>query len=95
MLGRVAALLATKCVDGIVANEAIMRGYAEGSPSIVTPLTKYLGYEEAAAIAKQALAQGKTIRDVVIERGHVDRGTISLTDLEKALDVLAMTRAPS
>jgi fumarate hydratase class II len=95
LLGRVAALLATKCVDGIVANEAIMRGYAEGSPSIVTPLTKYLGYEEAAAIAKQALAQGKTIRDVVIERGHVDRGTISLTDLEKALDVLAMTRAPS
>jgi fumarate hydratase class II len=95
LLGRVAGLLATKCVDGIVANEEICRAYAEGSPSIVTPLNRFLGYEEAAAVAKQALAQGKSIRDVVIERGHVDRGTITLAELEKALDVLAMTRAPS
>lgn len=95
LLSRAAFLLATKCVDGIVANEDIMRGYAEGSPSIVTPLNKHLGYEEAAAVAKQALAQGKSIRDVVIERGHVDSGKITLSDLEKALDVLAMTRPPS
>ena len=37
------------------------------------PLNRYLGYEEAAKIAKQALAERKTIREVVVERGHVER----------------------
>lgn len=95
LLGNAALLLATKCVDGIQANEDICRAYAEGSPSIVTPLNRYLGYEEAAAIAKQALAESKSIREVVIERGHVDRGTITLAQLDEALDVLAMTRPPA
>ena len=45
----------------------------ESSPSIVTPLNHYVGYDEAAKIAKQALAERKTIREVVIERGHVAR----------------------
>ena len=61
------------------------------SPSIVTPLNKYIGYEEAAKIAKQALKENKTIKTVVLERGHVDNGTLTSEQLDAALDVLSMT----
>jgi fumarate hydratase class II len=91
LLGNVSRLLADRCVAGLTANEEVCREYAESSPSIVTPLNRYLGYDEAASIAKQALAEGKTIRQVVIERGHVESGKISEEDLDKALDVLGMT----
>ena len=80
------------CSTGLEANEEVARAYAEGSPSIVTPLNRYLGYDEAAAIAKQALATGRTIREVVIERGHVASGKLSEMQLDEALDVLRMTR---
>ncbi|MFI5956405.1 class II fumarate hydratase [Cryptosporangium sp. NPDC051539] len=91
LIANVSRLLADRCVDGIVANVDRCREYAESSPSIVTPLNRYLGYEEAAAIAKQALKERKTIREVVIERGHVP-DKVSEKDLDAALDVLAMTR---
>ena len=64
---------------------------AESSPAIVTPLNPYVGYEEAASIAKQALAERKTIRQVVIERGHVADGRITEAQLDEALDVMRMT----
>ena len=86
--------MADRCVDGITANVDRAREYAEGSPSIVTPLNRYLGYEEAAKIAKQALGERKTIRDVVLERGHVREGRITEEQLDRALDVLDMTRRP-
>jgi fumarate hydratase, class II len=92
LLAAVATLLADKCVSGIVANEDRCREYAESSPSVVTPLNRYVGYEEAAKIAKQSLAERKTIREVVIERGHVEAGRITAEDLDRALDVLAMTK---
>jgi fumarate hydratase class II len=79
-------------VSGITANAERLRAYAESSPAIVTPLNAYLGYEEAASIAKQALAEGKTIRAVVVERGHVAQGRITEAQLDDALDVLRMTR---
>jgi fumarate hydratase class II len=91
LLANVARLFADRCIAGIEPDVEAMRAYAEGSPSIVTPLNRYLGYEEAAAIAKQALASGTTIRDVVIERGHVDSGKITARQLDEALDVLRMT----
>ena len=69
LLANVSRLFADRCVDGIVANEERCREYAESSPSIVTPLNRYLGYENAAAIAKKALAERKTIRQVVLEMG--------------------------
>ena len=65
--------------------------YAESSPSIVTPLNKYIGYEEAASVAKQALKESKTIKSVIIERGHVDSGKLTAEQLDAALDVLSMT----
>ena len=92
LLASATRLFAERCVDGIVANRERMRDYAEGSPSVVTPLNRFIGYEEAANVAKQALAEHKTIRQVVIERGYVERGQISETELDQALDVLAMTR---
>ena len=87
-----APLLANRCVAGITSDPARLRLLAESSPAIVTALNRFLGYEAAAAIAHEALATGQTIRDVVIARGHVERGEITLDQLDKALDVLAMTR---
>jgi fumarate hydratase, class II len=92
LLANVGRLLADRCVDGITANVDRLREYAESSPAIVTPLNEYLGYEEAAGIAKQALAERKTIRQVVIERGHVAAGRLSEAQLDEALDVMRMTR---
>jgi fumarate hydratase class II len=95
LLANVSRLLADRCVDGIVANVEHCRTLAESSPSIVTPLNRYLGYENAAAVAKQALKQGKTIREVVIESGFVRDGKLTEEQLDAALDVLAMTRPPA
>jgi fumarate hydratase class II len=91
LLANASRLTADKCVAGLVANVEVMRGYAESSPSIVTPLNRYLGYDEAASIAKQSLAEGKTIRQVVVERGHVESGALTEEQLDTALDVLRMT----
>jgi fumarate hydratase class II len=94
LLANVSRLLADKTVDGIEADEERCRFYAEASPSIVTPLNAYIGYEEAAKVAKQALAEDKTIRQVVLERGYVRDGRLTEEQLDAALDVLAMTRPP-
>ncbi|HKR70031.1 MAG TPA: class II fumarate hydratase [Streptosporangiaceae bacterium] len=87
-----APLLASRCIAGITTDPARLRLLAESSPAIVTALNRFIGYEAAAAVAHEALATGQTIRDVVIARGHVERGEITLDQLDKALDVLAMTR---
>ncbi|XVV17850.1 class II fumarate hydratase [Actinoplanes sp. CA-131856] len=92
LLANAARLLADRCVDGLQPNVEIALAYAEGSPSIVTPLNRYLGYDEAAAIAKTALATNQSIRDVVIERGHLKSGKLTEKQLDEALDVLRMTR---
>jgi fumarate hydratase class II len=93
LLASVSRLFADRCVTGITANADRAREFAEGSPSIVTPLNRYIGYEEAAKVAKQALAEGKTIRQVVMERGYVEQGKITTEQLDQALDVMRMTRA--
>ncbi|WP_341924669.1 class II fumarate hydratase [Nocardioides psychrotolerans] len=84
-------LLAQRCVDGITADAERMRRYAASSPSVVTPLNKYVGYEAAAAIAKKALAEGATIRETVIALGHVERGDLTEAQLDAALDLEGMT----
>ncbi|TDD50284.1 class II fumarate hydratase [Kribbella antibiotica] len=92
LLSNTSRLLAERCVDGITANVDHARALAESSPSIVTPLNRYIGYENAAVVAKSALKQGKTIREVVIENGHVAKGDLTEEQLDAALDVLSMTR---
>ncbi|MFD4324534.1 class II fumarate hydratase [Nocardioides sp. NPDC058538] len=84
-------VLAKRTVDGIVPVPERLRAYAESSPSIVTPLNKYIGYEAAAKVAKQALAEGATIRDTVIKLGYVADGTLTEAQLDEALDVESMT----
>jgi len=91
LLANTARLFADRCVTGLVANVERCREYAESSPSIVTPLNRYIGYEEASKVAKQALAERKTIRQVVLERGYVEQGKITAEQLDAALDVLSMT----
>lgn len=90
LLASVSRLLADKVLDGAEPDAERMREYAESSPSVVTPLNRYLGYEEAASIAKQALKERKTIKEVVLERGHVESGKLTAEQLDSALDVLAM-----
>lgn len=92
LLAAVAQLLADKVFDGVRVDVERAREHAEGSPAIVTPLNRYLGYEEAAAVAKQALRERKTIRDVVLERGYVAAGKLTVEELDTALDVLRMAR---
>jgi fumarate hydratase class II len=91
LIANVSRVFADRCVDGITANVERCLEYAQSSPSIVTPLNHYVGYDEAGKIAKQALAERKTIREVVIERGHVPT-TITEEKLDEVLDVLSMTR---
>ncbi|MFI1799909.1 class II fumarate hydratase [Streptomyces sp. NPDC020379] len=92
LLANASRLLADRTVDGITANAERAREYAESSPSVVTPLNRYIGYEEAAKVAKKSLAERKTIRDVVLESGYVERGLLTREQLDEALDVLRMTR---
>ena len=91
ILTNVSRLLAERCVDGLVANEAHLRELAESSPSIVTPLNSAIGYEEAAKVAKEALKERKTIRQTVIDRGLIG-DKLSEEELDKRLDVLAMAK---
>ncbi|NEB95941.1 class II fumarate hydratase [Streptomyces bauhiniae] len=92
LLANASRLLADRTVDGITADRERAREYAESSPSVVTPLNRYLGYEEAARIAKKSLAERRTIREVVLEDGYVERGDLTMDQLDEALDVLRMTR---
>ncbi|MFC7326763.1 class II fumarate hydratase [Marinactinospora rubrisoli] len=93
LLANVSRVFADRCVSGIEANVERCREYAESSPSIVTPLNRYIGYEEAAKVAKQALAERRTIREVVIDRGYVADGKLTEAELDDALDVLSMTNS--
>jgi fumarate hydratase class II len=91
LLANASRLLADRCIDGITADVERCRELAESSPSVVTPLNRYLGYEAAAKVAKQSLAERKTIRQVVLEQGYVEDGTLTEEQLDAALDVLGMT----
>ena len=63
------------------------RRYAESSPSIGTSLNPYIGYEKAAEVIKESTKTGKSIRELVLERGWMTDA-----ELDKALDVLALTK---
>ena len=79
-------LLATRCVEGIEANEDVLRRHAESTPAIATALNPYIGYDKATEIVTEAVRSERTIREVAIEKG-VDEET-----LDKALDLRAMAR---
>jgi fumarate hydratase, class II len=91
LLTNVSTLFAERCIIGLTAHVEHLRELAESSPSIVTPLNSAIGYEEAAAVAKQALKEHKTIRQTVIDRGLIG-DKLSEEELDRRLDVLAMTK---
>jgi fumarate hydratase class II len=92
LLANASRVLADKTVDGLEANAERAAALAGMSPSIVTPLNRIIGYEAAAKIAKHSVKAGMTVRDAVIDLGYVERGEITLEQLDSALDLLSMTR---
>jgi fumarate hydratase class II len=86
MLTAACHMLAEKCIDGLEANEEILRRNAESTPAIATALNPYIGYDRGTEIVKEAMASERTIREVAIEHG-VDEET-----LDKALDLRSMAR---
>jgi fumarate hydratase class II len=87
LLAAVSEVFADKCIEGIEADVERCRTYALSSPSIGTALNPYIGYEEAAKVIKASVAEGKDLRTIVLERG-----LLSEADVDKALDVEAMTK---
>ena len=87
LLAAVSRALADKAVAGIEANVDQCKAYAESSPSIGTSLNPYIGYEKAAEVIKESTKTGRSIRDLVLERGWMTDA-----ELDKALDVLALTK---
>jgi fumarate hydratase class II len=87
LLSTVSRLLADRCVAGLVADVERCRINAESSSAIATALNPHIGYEEAVKVVRQATAEGKTLREVVIERGLLRPG-----EVDRILDVEAMTR---
>ncbi|MEA2716654.1 MAG: fumarate hydratase, class, partial [Actinomycetota bacterium] len=87
LLAAVARVLADRCLVGFEADDERCRRYAESSPALATALVPHLGYEQAASVVRQAVAEGRTLRDVVLERG-----LMVAADLDRVLDVDAMTR---
>jgi fumarate hydratase class II len=87
LLASVSRVLADTCIAGIEADVERCRTYALSSPSIGTSLTPYIGYERTAEVIKESLKSGKDLRTVVLERG-----LLTEAEVDKALDVMAMTR---
>lgn len=91
IVGNVCRVLAEKTIDGLKADVERCKQLAESSPSIVTPLNRIIGYENAAKIAKHSVKKGITVREAVIDLGFVANGDITEEQLDAALDVASMT----
>lgn len=76
-----------QCVAGLEADEKQCEALVNRSLMLVTALNPHIGYDAAAAVAKQALAEDKTLREVVLEKGLMDEAT-----LDQALDPMEMTK---
>ena len=86
LLASAARLFAEKCVDGIEANREICERYAELTLSAATALNPHVGYDKASEIVKEAVASGRSLRDVARDAGVSDEV------LDQALDYRAMAR---
>jgi fumarate hydratase, class II len=86
LLANVTRLFGERAVAGIEADVDRCRAYAESSPSLGTSLNPYIGYEAAAEIVKESIKTGRSVREIVVERG-----LLSDDEVDRALDVLGMT----
>ena len=86
LLSNVARAFADRCVTGIEANESRAKQLLEKNPSIATALNPYIGYDQAVEVAKEAAQAGRSVRDVVEEKG-----LLKPEEIDEALDVRTMT----
>jgi fumarate hydratase class II len=86
VLSNAVTLFASRCVDGLVANEARATAFVEQSLAMATALNARIGYDAAAAIAREAAATGKTVRQLCLEKN-----VLPADELERLLDARAMT----
>ena len=86
-LANACRVFARRCVGGIEADAARCRELTERSLMLATALNPYIGYDAASSVAKEALLQNKTLREVVLERGLLDAATV-----DRILDPKSMTR---
>ncbi|GAX39149.1 fumarate lyase [Tolypothrix sp. NIES-4075] len=68
ILGNTIKALTSSCIKGITANRDRCLAYAEGSLALVTALNPHIGYLNAAAVAKESLETGKSLRQIVLEK---------------------------
>jgi aspartate ammonia-lyase len=84
ILGNTISALTTNCIQGITANKDRCLVYAEGSLALVTSLNPHIGYLNAAAVAKESLETGKSLRQIVLEKGLMTEEQLAtVLDLEK------------
>jgi fumarate hydratase class II len=86
LLASASRVFAERCVSGITVNEARCRELLEGNLSLATALAPKIGYDTAAAIAKEAFARGMTAREVAKEKK-----VLSDAELDQVLDARSMT----
>ncbi len=86
LLGNVTRLLADKAIEGFKVNEARAADLVEKNPILVTALNPVIGYEKGAAVAKQAYAEGRKLKDVALEQTD-----LTPEDLDRLLDPKKMT----
>jgi aspartate ammonia-lyase len=79
-------VFAERCIAGIEADERLCAYWLERSPALVTALAPKLGYAEAAKLAKEAIATGLTVKELIIQKG-----LLTGKELEEVLDLRAMT----
>ncbi|HEU5150926.1 MAG TPA: class II fumarate hydratase [Iamia sp.] len=87
LLANVSRLFADRCLAGIEADRERCQAYAEATPQAATALNPVLGYERVAGLVKESARSGRTIREVVLDAGVLDEA-----ELDRALDLLALTR---
>jgi aspartate ammonia-lyase len=84
ILGNGIQALTDRCIVGIIANPERCHDYAEGSLALVTALNTHIGYLNAANVAQESLATGKSLRQIVLERGLMEPDLLAqVLDLEK------------
>ncbi|MFI5209559.1 MAG: aspartate ammonia-lyase [Gemmatimonadales bacterium] len=86
IVGNASRVLAERCVAGIEADERMCAHWLERSPALVTALAPRLGYAESARLAKEAIATGLTVKELVVKKG-----LLAGRELEEVLDLRAMT----
>ena len=89
ILGNTISALTSKCLAGITARKDNCQSYAEGSLALVTALNTHIGYLNAANVAKESLATGKSIREIVLSQGLMDESQLAeVLDLDKMSQII-------